>query len=248
MNFKNIGKPDFQLWLCVILFSVFSTDRTLAQSPYMSTDEAAIICSEHSGPQLGVCAFCVQNSEAMKSSQACKDYLPLMNAQALVEAPAAIEAIDPAEMEAEVEMIRGRCDRVEQLNCQCWEKEYRDNRANGLEVEAAATEISSACVSPERIKAFEYPRCVIQSKQWIKIVEFESYCGCVADYIATKTKLDWSVAGTSTPWSRFLSRDAAEKCGYGQQERLSPDAANERYAEYGRRGPSLDPVAWKKVP
>lgn len=128
------------------------------------------------------------------------------------------------------------------MNCQCQEKEYRANRAKGLNAADAEFNSSSTCVSEEKIKAYEYPLCV--KPMWKTIVEFESYCGCVAEYIAAETKKGWSVGANP----KNLRLPATKACGYGNQERLSPEAGKERYNKYGSRGPSYDPYAWQNLP
>ncbi len=149
-----------------------------------------------------------------------------------------IQAIDPAEIEEDVAEEMARCDRNFALNCQCWEQEYREARANGLgKGEAQPT---SNCYSKDRMKAYAYPRCV--RFQWNMIEQFESYCGCVAENFAA------SIVEHGEAYENAAVLDAAKACELSQQERLAPERGKERYEKYGRRGPTLEPHAYRKVP
>ena len=81
---------------------------------------------------------------------------------------------------------------------------------------------------------------------WHRIADYQSYCSCVADYVADNTKERWAELGAAS--ERSLEGAAPEACGYSQQERLSREAGKERNMEYGSRGPQLNGGAWREVP
>ena len=233
MNIKYFRRTCFSIYLSGILLMIFGAGDTYAQQ-FLNPKVAAGRCSQYSEGQLAACKGCVVAPDFMAKQPMCKDYIHLMSVDASVETP---KKIDSADIEKKVTELKNHCNNLNPpkkiINCQCWEKEYRENLAKGINNNDLTTGISSACVATKKIKDYQYASCVTQEKQWMKIVEFESYCGCVSDYIATETKKGWNVGAPP----KTLRLPAAKACGYAQQKKLSPEAAKERYKKYGRRGP-----------
>ncbi len=220
-----------------ILLIIFGTGVTFAQTMLLDPKVAAEKCSKYTAQQQTSCKACVVAPGIMEKQPMCKDYLHLMRADTSVESHQKIEKIDPGDIEKNITELKSHCKSLNPskkiVNCRCWEKEFRENLAKGINNNDLSTGISNACVATKRIKKYQYASCVTQEKQWLKIVDFESYCGCVSDYIATETKKRWGVGATP----QTLRRPAIKACGYAQQEKLTPEAAKERLKKYGRRGP-----------
>ena len=237
MNTKYSKRTSFPMFLSGVLLIIFGAGDAFSETINWDPKVAAERCGQYSGGQQAMCNSCVTAPGILASQPMCKDYLHLMGVDTSVEAPKKIEKTDSVDIEKKVTELKNRCNNLNPpnqiINCQCWEKEYRENLAKGINNNDLTTGISSVCVATERIKDYQYASCVTQEKQWMKIVDFESYCGCVSDYIATETKKGWDVGATP----KTLRRPAAKACGYAQQKRLSPEAAKERHKKYGRRGP-----------
>ena len=239
MDIFNCNKDKTGRLLIFFIVSLLGIGDAVSQ-PVVSVPEAMSICPNvtgNDGKALGACILCLTQSSAASASTDCKPYLHLKDA--IPPKPAVV--ITPAEIDKGVAALMDRCGHKALWNCQCMEKEYRADRAKGLKDYEAASNTSSACVSEEKIKAFEYAQCV--KPTWNRFVEFESYCNCVADYIATETKKGWSVGVTP----KTLRRPAPKACGYAKLERLSSEAAKERYKKYGSRGPTYDPSTWRNL-
>jgi len=221
-----------------VFISIFMSMDVSAQ--VVDYPEALARCSEatNDSKAQSTCLGCVlfyMSTNTDNPDLRCKDYLSLN--KPIDPKPVPVETLNPEELEQEVAELMARCDKSYSYNCQCWEEEYRASRANGLDkFEAVAT---SACYSRDRIKAYIYPVCV--RTQWKMIEQFESYCGCVAADTAE------SIIEHGELYKNTAQLDAAKACELSKQERLTPERGKERYEQYGRRGPSLDITAYKKV-
>ncbi|MFV2004403.1 MAG: hypothetical protein ACC650_04315 [Gammaproteobacteria bacterium] len=238
MDMFNSNKGISSRLVMFFIVSLLGVGVAVSQ-PNVSYSEIVNICKKHTAnDQMAamMCTTCLGMSDPARAPT-CKPYLHLKDA--IPAKPA--EVITPAKIDKEVAAFVYSCSRVATANCQCVEKEYRANRAKGLSISEAESNISSACISEEKIKAYEYNRCV--KTKWNMIVEFESFCNCVADHIATEVKKEWSFSVDLN----ILIRPAYKACGDVKQERLSPEAGAERAKKYGRRGPA-DISAWRNLP
>ena len=230
-----------KLWLSLAAGVIFLLSVPMqASAQLFDINEVSKRCGEVVSPDSGehrVCMQCVAvaiATNAVSTDPNCKDYSSLNKPVA----PKPVQATNPADIEKDVAELMAACDRGFAINCQCWEKEYRDSRANGLGKHEAQP--TSQCYSKDRIKAYAYPRCA--RTQWKMIEQFESYCACVAEDFAA------SIIEIGETYENGAFLDAAKTCELSQQERLTPERGTERFEEYGRRGPTFDLQAYRKVP
>ena len=237
MYCKNEKTSLYFGFVAGIVISIFVPMEVSAQA--VDVNAAVERCSELTTPgsaEQATCVGCVLVYMATNTDNPdpkCNAYLSLN--KPIASQP--IQAIDSAEIEKDVAEQMVACNKNFALNCQCWEKEYREGRAKGLR--NYEVQPTSHCYSKDRIKAYAYPRCV--RFQWNTIEQFDSYCGCVAEDFAA------SIIEHGEAYENAAVTDAAKACNLSQQERLTPERGKERYEKYGRRGPTLDPHAYRKV-
>lgn len=229
-------RTSFSVLLSGVLLIIFVAGDAYA---LMSVDPGVAIerCSKYTPQQQTSCKACVVAPGVMAKQTMCKDYLHLMDIDALDEAGKQTVKTDSVDVETKITRLKNHCKNLNPskkiVNCQCWEKEYRNNLSKGINNDDLRKDISSACVATDKIKKYQYASCVTHEGQWKKIVNFKSYCDCVSDFMVVEIKKGWNVGvGPNS-----LRRPAAKSCGYVRQKKLSAADVKDRFKKYGRRGP-----------